>query len=171
MCPEIITSAFGAGQFLGGQMYLKIVGRLICGVARCTKQFSKILADVGTTSATGGKSENWGHACVVCGSRVGYPCSQAGVLVKFVLISRAHAKITTTTASVHGGARSARPCTQAVLVVIFSWALQIGANFTRTPAWLHGYPPLLPQTTIVLSQLRTPRSYLLYCFTNNIMKE
>ena len=30
---------------------------------------------------------------MVCGSSGGYPCSQAGVLVKFALISSAHAKI------------------------------------------------------------------------------
>ena len=70
---------------------------------------------------------------VVCGSSGGYPCSQAGVLVKFALISRAHAKITTTTASVHGGARSAPPCTQAVIVIIFTWAREINSNLPRCP--------------------------------------
>ena len=54
---------------------------------------------------------------VVCGSSGGFPCSQAGVLVKFALISRAHAKITTRTAWVHGGARRAPPCTEAVVVI------------------------------------------------------
>ena len=81
---------------------------------------------------------------MVCGISGGYP----GVLVKFALISCAHAKITTRTAWVHGGALRAPPCTEAVVVVIFAWAREISANFTRTPAWLHGYPPLLPQTRI-----------------------
>ena len=88
-------------------------------------------------------------AIISGGSSGGDPCSQAGVLIKFALISRAHTKITTRTAWVHGGALRAPPCTEAVVVVIFAWAREISANFTRTPAWLHGYPPLLPQTTMV----------------------
>ena len=86
---------------------------------------------------------------VVCGSSGGYPCSQAGVLVKFALISRAHAKITTRTAWVHGGALRAPPCTEAVVVVIFAWAQEISAKFTSTATQLHGFPPLLAQTTVV----------------------
>ena len=97
---------------------------------------------------------------MVCGSSGGNPCSQAGVLVKFALISRAHAKITTTTASVHGGARSAPPCTQAVLVVTVAWARESSANFTRTPALVHGCPPLLPQdiiTMLIIFDFFTPK--------------
>ena len=54
---------------------------------------------------------------VICGRSGGTPCTQAGVLVKFAKNSRAHAKNTTTTASVHGGAPSAPPCSQAVHVI------------------------------------------------------
>ena len=59
---------------------------------------------------------------VVSRSSDGQPCTQAGVVVKLAKSFRAHAKLTTTTASVYGGARSAPPYTQAVLVVNFAWA-------------------------------------------------
>ena len=92
-------------------------------------------------------------AIVICGRSGGTPCTQADVLVKFAKNSRAHAKITTRTAWVHGGALRAPPCTEAVVVVNFAWAREFSANFTTTPAWVHGGPPLLPQETILLSSV------------------
>ena len=104
-------------------------------------------------------------AIVVCGSSGGFPCSQAGVLVKFALISRAHAKITTTTASVHGGARSAPPCTRAVIVLEFPWARELNANSSTMSAWLRGCRSLLPKKRIkklVYVVLCVPAGLLLY---------
>ena len=94
-----------------------------------------------------------------CGSSGGHPCTQAGVEVRFALISRAHAKITTRTAWVHGGALRAPPCTEAVVVVFFAWAREISANFTTTPTWVHRCPPLLPQETITVALVSTLLTY------------
>ena len=93
-------------------------------------------------------NNNDSTSIISCESSGRRPCTRAGVVVKFALISHAHTKITTKTDWVHGGALRAPLCTEAVVVVIFVWAQYFFANFTRTPAWVHGVPPLLPQMTI-----------------------